>query len=175
MKILITLISLLFSFHLVGQKASLKQRTLMEIDGYIKYAYELLGKTDSAILAAGRPDSIIGGDKWEAELINTSTSKKKNKLGASKAIVIGTGCGALMLTISEKTNLASTLTFLVHEKSYLDGDDIITFLKHQYTFDKNATAIIETKNSNYIALNIMRGGILIMAWDKENNKSKFQD
>src|SRR5580765_2581351 len=128
----ITLILMLFSFHLVGQKVSLKEKTLMEIDCYIKHAYELLGKTDSAILAAGRPDSIIGGDTWAVEVINTS--KKKNSLKANKAIVIGTGCGALLLTVSQKTNLISTLTFLPHEKANLSGDDLLTFLIHKYTF-----------------------------------------
>ena len=172
-KIYTTIILILFSFQVVGQKVSLKQKALNEIDCYIKHAYELLGKTDSAILAGGRPDSIIGGDKWDVEIINAS--KKKNSLKASKAIVIGTGCGALLLTVSEKTNLTSTLTFLPHQKTYLDGDDILTFLKHQYTFDKSAVSIIQTGNSNFIALNIMRGGILILAWDKDTGKSKFNE
>ena len=172
MKVFITLIFLSLCFFVAGQKISMKQRALREIDCYARHAYQLLGKTDSSIVAAGRPDSIIGGDKWEAEVINTSG--KKNSLKASKAIVIRTGCGALILTVSEKTNLVSTLTFLVHEKTYLDGDDIITFLRHKYIFTKSES-IIQTSDSNYIVLSVMRGGIVILAWDKEKGKSKFNN
>ena len=154
----------------IAQKKNIKERTMQEIEGYINYAYELLGKTDSAIIANGRPDSIIGCDKWDVEVINTN--KKKNKLKASKAIVITTGCGALMLTVSEKSNLTYILTFL---SMNLEGREIMSALQKKYNIDNSTEAVLQTRNSEFVVVSVMQGGILIMAVDKEKNKTQFRD
>ena len=166
---LLLLLLLGMNITAIAQKKDVKERTIQEIEGYINYAYELLGKTDSAILANGRPDSIIGCDKWDVEVIDT---KKKNKLGASKAIVIATGCGALMLSVSKKTNLTFTLTFL---SMNLEGKEILSALQKKYNVSTSAEMILQTSTSEFIVVSVMQGGILIMAWDKEKNKTKFHD
>src|SRR5215813_7128018 len=108
MRTITTLIAILFVHASFSQKKDFKGMALQEIDSLVANALELLGKTDSAIIEVGRPASIIGGDKWEAEVIKAA---KQNSMDASKSIIIGTGCGALMLIVSSKTNLVYVLTF----------------------------------------------------------------
>ena len=131
---------IMLGFHIIvaAQKNELKEKTLLEITCFIENSYEFLGKTDSAILLAGRPGSIKGGDKWETTITDTH---EKNEMNAGKAITIGTGCGALLLTVSAKTNLVNTLTFIPHKKAKIDGEDIRNFFKDRYSFDKNESVI----------------------------------
>ena len=158
MKIIIPFLMLLVIHPVVsGQKKDFRESTLTEISCLIENAYEFLGKSDTAILAAGRPSSIRGGDKWEVGSVDTS---EKNT-GMGEAIIIGTGCGALTLFVSPKTNLVDVIMYLPHKKAKIKEEDLINRFKDKYTFDKTGTVTIETKNAEPFKLSVENGVILI--------------
>jgi hypothetical protein len=123
-------------------------------------------------MAAGRPASIIGGDKWEAEVIKVSP---KNAMDASKTIVIGTGCGGLLLIVSAKTGLVYTLSFIPHKKANLDGPDILKYLSNKYHFDKTGYSTIQVKDSSFIQLAVLAGSILIVAMTDDLKELRFEN
>lgn len=173
MKIIVVLLAtVLFTNIVSAQKRELKEKTLQEIDSLVANCLEFLGKTDSAVMAAGRPSSIVGGDTWEAEFIKDS---KKNAMDTSKSIVIGTGCGALMLMVSAKSNLVYTITFIPHKKSRLDGAQIMSYLGSKYQFDKTGASIIKAKDSSYIGLSMLAGAIFIAALKEDKETLRFAD
>jgi len=158
MKTIIPFLMLLVTHPVVsGQKKDFKENTLTEISGLIENAYQFLGKSDTAVLAAGRPSAIQGGDKWEVGLVDTS---EKNT-GMGETIIIGTGCGALTLFVSPKTNLIDIIMYLPHKKAKIKEEDLINRFKDKYTFDKSGTTTIETKNAEQFKLSIENGVILI--------------
>lgn len=172
MKIIVALfITFLFTNIVFAQK-ELKEKTLQEIDSLVANSLEFLGKTDSAIMAAGRPSSIIGGDKWEAKSFKGSN---KNAMDSGKSIIIGTGCGGLMLMVSAKSNLVYAITFIPHKKSKLDGARIMNYLGSKYQFDKTGTSIIKAKDSSYIGLSALTGAIFIAALKEDKKTLRFSD
>jgi hypothetical protein len=140
-----------------GQKKDFRENTLTEISCLIDNAYEFLGKTGTAVLSAGRPASIQGGDKWEIGLVDSS----EKSTGMGESIIIGTGCGALTLFVSPKTHLIDVIMYLPHKKAKLKEEDLINRFKDKYTFDKTATTTIETKNAEPFKLSVENGVILI--------------
>ena len=172
MKIIVALLVTGLFTNIVFAQKELKEKTLQEIDSLVANPLEFLGKTDSAIMAASRPSSIIGGDKWEAKSIKSSN---KNAMDSGKAIIIGTGCGALMLRGSAKSNLVYAITFIPHKKSKLDGAQIMNYLGSKYQFDKTGTSIIKAKDSSYIGLTVLTGAILIAALKEDKEALRFAD
>ena len=172
MKIIVALLVTVLFTNIVFAQKELKEKTLQEIDSLVANPLEFLGKTDSAIMAAGRPSSIIGGDKWEVESFQGSN---KNAVDSGKAILIGTGCGALMLMVSAKSNLVYAITFIPHKKSKLDGAQIMNYLGSKYQFDKTGISIIKAKDSSYIELTVSTGVIFIAALKEDKQALRFED
>ena len=168
----ITLLATFLVTNIVfGQKNELARKALREIDSIITNPYEFLGKTGEDVKAAGRPASIIGGDKWEEE----KESGEKITTGEDKAIVIGTGCGALMMMISGKTNLVYTIAFVAHKKTKLEGMTIWDHLNGVYEFEPKGNAIIPLKDSTFIGLQMLSGGIMLVAYEGDKKTVRFKN
>ncbi|MEO7924710.1 MAG: hypothetical protein ABIR30_13595 [Chitinophagaceae bacterium] len=172
MKIIISLfVVALFIHPVAGQKKGMKEKALEEIDSLVANALEFLGKTDSFILAAGRPFSIKGGDKWDAEVIRAN---KKNSMDVSKTIIIGTGCGALMLMVSAKTGLVYAVTFVPHAKAKLDGADIMSYLASKYSFDQRGNSTFQAKDFSWVSVGMLAGGVMIAAMEEDKKTLRFE-
>jgi len=170
-RIYITLLTtFLFTNIVFGQKNELAKKALREIDSIITHPYEFLGKTGADIKAAGRPASITGCDKWEEE-----ESGDKITAGDDKSIVIGTGCGALMMMISGKTNLVYTIAFVAHKKTKLDGTDIWDHLDGVYEFETKGNAVIQLKDSTFIGLQMLSGGVMLVAYEDDKKTVRFKN
>jgi len=162
--IIIFFIMLVTAPAVIGQKKEFKENTLKEISCLVENAYEFLDKPASAILAAGRPASIQGGDKWEVALVDTVNTSAKNSSDLGNSVIIGTGCGGLTLFISYTTRVAYAIMYIPHKKAKINEEDLQkTF--HKYTFS-NWQAAVETANSMLVQLGIAKGIILIMKADK---------
>lgn len=159
-----------FFLHASAQKASMTDNALKEISSIIEHAYSFLGKTDSTILANGRPASLKGCDKWQVEFFDP---KGNSSTEISKMILVGTGCGSLMIAFSRKTNLASSLTFIAHKKAKLYGIDIHKHLKDRYSFNEKSAAIVEIKGHGFIEVGILSGGVLMYALNDDKTSMKF--
>ena len=62
MKMIITLVGIFLTGNIiVAQKKEFREKALQEIDSLVANALEFLGKTDSVIMATGRPASTNGG------------------------------------------------------------------------------------------------------------------
>lgn len=171
MKLTTTLLLILFSGAVaVAQKKDFRERTLEETDSLIANALELLGKTDKEIIA-GRPSSIPGGDKWDTEVIKMN---KKSSPVASKTIIVGTGCGALMMMVSSTTNLVYFITYVPHKKAKLTGMEIWDHLDDTYPLDAKGNALIQAKDSSYIGLTLMDGAIVIVAFEEDKKTLRFE-
>jgi hypothetical protein len=149
----------------IGQKKEFKENTLKEISCLVENAYEFLDKPATAILAAGRPVSIQGGDKWEVTLVDTVSTSTKNSSDLGNPVMIGTGCGALTLIISYSTRVVYAIMYMPHKKARINEEDLIkTF--HKYAFNDTGEATVETANSKPVQLSISQGIILIIKPDK---------
>jgi len=151
-----------------AQKKVLQAKTFREIDSLIANPFEFPGKTESLIMATTRPARIIGEDRWEAEVFDKGS--EKDPPGISKAIVIGTACGALMLAVSAKINLVFSITFIVHKKSKLNGMDLWDHLNGVNEFDLNAIAILERRNSTLWGLSVRASGIMSIAYKNDKGE-----
>jgi len=152
----ILLLSIL-STTAIGQKKTFKENTLKEISCLIENPYEFLDKQDTAILKAGRPASIQGGDKWEVALIDTSDI---NDRSISKIIIIGTGCGALTLYVSRLGNVVIMISYIPHKKAKLEENDLLETVKKKYDLDESGDAFIKT-STNKIGLSVRRGALIM--------------
>ena len=172
MKISITFLLCFFAGTIAtAQKKDFRERTLQETDSLITNALLFLGRSEQEIIAAGRPASVIGGDKWEAEVIKAN---KKNSMDAGKTIVVGTGCGALMMVLSAKTSLVYVLTFMPHQKSKLTGIDIFNHLKETYRFDQKGNTIFQAKDSTLVGLSVTAGAIVLVAFQDDKENLRFE-
>ena len=170
-RIYITLLATFLVSHIVfGQKNELAKKALREIDSIITNPYEFLGKTEPDIKGAGRPAFIIGCDKWERE-----ESGDKIAAGDDKAIVIGTGCGSLMMMISGRTKLVYTIAFVAHKKTKLEGMDIWDHLNGVYEFEPKGNAVIQLKDSTFIGLQMLSGGIMLVAYEGDKKTVRFKN
>jgi len=160
MKIVIASMMTLVVTSAFGQKKDFKENTLTEISCLIANPYEFLDKSDSAILAAGRPASIRGGDKWEVGAIDSSEKDK----GMGEMIVIGTGCGALTLIVSPVTKVVDVILYIPHKKARIDEDDVVASLNGKYVFDNKGDAVIEVNGSKPVKLSVS-GGMIVMGND----------
>ena len=173
MKIVIAALAILLLHPIViAQKKEMREKALREIDSLISNPFEFLGKTDSLIMAAGRPSSIIGGDQWETE-VSEATKQDAGDIG--KMMVIGTGCGALLLTISTKSKLVYSILYLPHKKARLGATDIWEHLNGTYEFDPDFTSMIQTRDSSWIQLAVLRGTIMIMALKSNKKGVRFEN
>ena len=149
-----TLVVFLMGVMLAGfsQKKSFRERTLEEIRCFVDYPLVLLGRTEKEIRKGGRPYEIKGGDIWEVEVF-----KKSN------AIVIGTGCGALLLNISDSSKRVFIVTFLAHKKAKLDSAAIREALKDKYSFDEKGFCEYTAVDSRKMILILLNPGIILVA------------
>ena len=157
------------AFQSLAQTKNFREQTFSEILSIIEHPFELLGKTDSTIVSAGRPSTIVGGDEWTVEVVDTPGT---NEMEASKAMVIGTGRAAIMLIVSQQTGLVHNLTYLPLPRAKVKGVDIIKYLEGKYKFDDDVCIF---KNDNgYIGIGIMKGGFNLMAFEEDGKKLKFK-
>lgn len=170
MKKFLFLVAVLFSMTALAQKKTFQEKTLQEIDSLIANPLEFLGKTDSAIIAAGRPASLVGGDEWKTDIIKASS---RNSMDASKTIVIGTGCGSLMLVVAAKSGLVYTISFIPHTKAKLNGAEIMKHLSSKYQFDKSGSSVIQAKDATYIGLAVTTGVVMVVALKEDKNEVRF--
>lgn len=172
MKLRITLLLCFFSGTIaLAQKKEFRERALQEADSLIANALLFLGRSEPEIIAAGRPAAVMGGDKWEAEVIKMN---KKNSMDASKTIIVGTGCGVLMMVVSAKTSLVYVMTYVPHQKSKLTGIDIFNHLKETYRFDQKGNTIFQAKDSSYIGLSVTAGAIALVAFQNDKVNLRFE-
>ena len=150
-------------------KKEFREQTFAELVSIIENPFEFLGKTDSAVVAAGRPANIVGGDQWE---VTISTASEENDMD-SKLIIIGTGHGALMLMVSKSTSLIYTLFFVPHRRSQITGADIIIHLQGRFKFDKEWRCTFETDNGK-VGMMALAGALHILAFPTEGDKLRFQ-
>lgn len=173
MRLFILLFTLLLSANTVtAQKKTLQEKALQEIDSLVANSLDLLGKTDSAIMAAGRPASIIGGDEWKADLVKLSG---KNNMDAKATIIIGTGCGVLMIVVAAKSGLAYNFNYIPHKKTKLDGQQIMAHLSNKYTFDKAGATTFQAKDASYVGLMMMQGGLMMVALKEDKKTLRFEE
>ena len=169
MKSIAIILLMTTSFISSAQKQSMKDKASQEIRSLVMFGYELLGKTAKEIVDRGRPDSIKGGDEWKVESFDT----KKN--GFEKTFVIGTGSGALMVMVSEKTRLVNSLMFAAHKKAKMNQQDIKEIFKNDCEFDAKGNCVIKAANGEYIRITAGDGLMIIFAWDKIKGDMRFED
>lgn len=164
----LVLLVLLCSFSLKAQ--NLRERALKELTSLVEHPFELLGKTESAILKDGRPSLIKGGDSWQAVVTEAG---KGNDMGASKAITISTGCGDLMLVVSERTGQVYVMTFMPNEKSELTEAGIREALKSRLQFDQQGNASYRAANYTELGVSLVEGALVIMAFTDNGTAVRF--
>lgn len=164
----LALLGLLCSFSLKAQ--SVRERALQELTFLVEHPFELLGKTEASILKEGRPSLIRGGDSWEAMVTEAG---KGNDMGASKAITISTGCGDLMLVVSERTGRVYVMTFMPSEKSELTEAGIREALKDRLRFDQQGNASYRAANYTEMGVSLVEGALVIMAFTDNGTAVRF--
>lgn len=149
---------------------NLRERALQELTSLVEHPFELLGKSDSTVLAGGRPSLIRGGNSWEAMVTDAGNG---NEMGASKAITISTGCGDLLLVVSEKTGRVYVMTFMPNEKSELTEAGIREALKSRLTFDPQGNAFYRTADYTELGVSLVEGALVIMALTDNRTAVRF--
>src|SRR5690349_15703318 len=170
MKYLLLSLSALIAISSSAQKTSIKEKALQEIRSLGIHGYELLGKTEIEIMKKGRPDSIIGGEKWEME---SFSNKKEGKDVIEKVIIVGTGAGSLMITLSGTTKFAHSLLYFAHKKAKLSKQDIIDIFSDVCSFDSKGNCIITNSSGQNIRVSAGEAMVFIVAWDLVKGDMKF--
>jgi len=155
----------------LAQKKEFREQTFAELLSLIEHPLELLGKTDSSIVTAGRPATIVGGDEWKAEVFDTS---EKNSTEVSKTVLVGTGRGALMLMTSPKTRLVYTAIYIPHSRAKINGDDMLRFLQGKCSFNNEGMCVYQTESSGKIGIAVLNGALTLLALEEEGGKLRFK-
>ena len=150
---LATYLLLASAFQSLAQTDEFREQTFAEMISIIEHPFELLGKTDSAISSSGRPATIVGGEEWTVEVVDTP---RKNKMEASKSIVIGTGRAGIMLVVSRNTGLVYNFSYMPQPRAKIRERDIIKYLEGKCKFNDEGVGIYKNETYGYIGIGVMK-------------------
>ena len=169
MKIIIyTVILVSLSVTVVGQKNNIKEKALEEIACIIASPFELLGKTDTAIIAAGRPSAIKGGNKWKIVHMDTVNSLYPD---SPRIMLIATGLGALTLVLKGSDQVVKVIWYVPHKDALITEADFLEMFKNKFNL-KSGRSLLFEKEANSYAAEIGYGGVVVMDLAPEKYKRR---